>query len=136
METNYKAETFDLIKKSKGKYLWDCLNNRLYIPFKITNTGVKDGFVRSKGFKTHIDALAYDIENGQLKIIDELPTKKAVLVSVTFTTRLVVYDNTTESEIIGRALPRFSEKLVTELEENCTITDDTECPYEVGEMNV
>jgi hypothetical protein len=61
--------------------------------------------------------------------------KKAILVSVTFTTRLVVDDNTPDSEILGRALPRFSEKLVTELEENCTITDDTECPCTEAELS-
>lgn len=62
--------------------------------------------------------------------------KKAVLVTVTLTTRLVVDTNTPENEIIGRALPRFSEKLVTELDENCEIKDDIECPFEEGEMNM
>lgn len=123
------ASTKKYIENSKGKYLWDCEYNRLYIPNKITNTGLKDGFMKANGFKASVDGIAKKIEDGKLIVIDDLSQDGyiAKLVTIEFTTRVVVPVNATDEEIYSKALPRFSEKLVSEGLENITnIVDDVE----------
>jgi hypothetical protein len=123
------ASTKNYIQKSKGKYLWDCLYNRLYIPTKITNTGLKDGIMKAKGFKTSVDVIAKKIEDGRVIVIDDLSHDGfiAKLVTIELTTRVVVPVNATDDEIYSKALPRFSEKLVSDGHENITnIVDDVE----------
>ena len=59
--------------------------------------------------------------------------KKAKLVSVTLTTRVIVDENATENEIINAASVKLAEKAQNELHENITsddIIDDIECPYD------
>lgn len=56
--------------------------------------------------------------------------KVAKLVTITMTTRVIVDENASESDIIELASIRMSEKIQHEFNENLeSIVDDTECPY-------
>ena len=57
--------------------------------------------------------------------------KKAVLVTVTLITRVIVEDNLTDEEIVDKAKKGFQDKIDNdELNENLdSIVDDTECPF-------
>lgn len=60
---------------------------------------------------------------------------KAVLVSVSFITRVIVEDNATQEDIIDLARPRLFEKVQNELYANLeSIDDDTECPLSDTEL--
>jgi hypothetical protein len=70
------------------------------------------------------------------KQIENPPPMIAKLVTFTITTRVVVPQNATDEQICITAVPRLSEKIVTDLKENIEcIVDDIECPYETGEIN-
>lgn len=59
--------------------------------------------------------------------------KKAVLVSFSVVTRVIVDNNMTESDIIEMAAIKCSEKLSVEPCEHLSkIEDDLECPFEEG----
>ena len=65
-----------------------------------------------------------------IREIEYVPKMVAKLVVTTFVTRVVVPENATFDQIMSAALPRLSEKLVTEMSENVDdIIDDLECPY-------
>ena len=61
--------------------------------------------------------------------------KKAILVTATFTTRIIVDADTMtgeelKTEVLEAVAPRFEQKLFHELNENITkVVEDTECPY-------
>jgi hypothetical protein len=56
--------------------------------------------------------------------------KVAKLVTITMSTRVIVDENASESDIIELASIRMSEKIQHEFNENLeSIVDDTECPY-------
>ena len=56
---------------------------------------------------------------------------KAKLVTVNFTTRVIVEDNATEEEILVAAKLKVVDKVINELGENLEdILDDTVCPYD------
>jgi hypothetical protein len=56
--------------------------------------------------------------------------KVAKLVTITMSTRVIVDENASESDIIELASIRMSEKIQHEFNENLeSIEDDTECPY-------
>lgn len=57
--------------------------------------------------------------------------KVAKLVTITMSTRVIVDENASESDIIELASIRMSEKIQHEFNENLeSIVDDTECPYD------
>ena len=56
--------------------------------------------------------------------------KVAKLVTITMSTRVIVDENASESDIIELASIRMSEKIQYEFNENLeSIEDDIECPY-------
>jgi len=60
----------------------------------------------------------------------ENPTMVAKLVTFTLTTRVVVPKYATDEQICNAAIPRLSEQIVNELQENLDcVVDDLECPY-------
>lgn len=60
----------------------------------------------------------------------ENPPMVAKLVTFTLTTRVVVPQFATDEQICNAAIPRLSEKIVNELQENLDcVVDDLECPY-------
>lgn len=60
----------------------------------------------------------------------ENPPMVAKLVTFTLTTRVVVPQFSTDEQICNAAIPRLSEKIVNELQENLDcVVDDLECPY-------
>jgi hypothetical protein len=57
--------------------------------------------------------------------------KVAKLVTIQLTTRVVVDENADDETIIDETIPRFIDKILTEIEEyNPQIEDDTEVPYD------
>jgi hypothetical protein len=57
--------------------------------------------------------------------------KKAMLVRVSFMTRIVVEENATEEEVIEKAKEKFIEKINNELQENIEdVYEDEEVPYD------
>jgi hypothetical protein len=81
----------------------------------------------------------WDITNKKIRItmlnllikeLQSVPKLVAKLVVTTFVTRVIVPENATFDEIMSATLPRLSEQLITELNENVTdIIDDLEEPY-------
>jgi hypothetical protein len=60
--------------------------------------------------------------------------KVAKLVTVSFTTRVIVEDTASDEEIIEASRGKVAEKVINELQEHLeSIEDDTEMPYEEGE---
>lgn len=60
----------------------------------------------------------------------ENPPMVAKLVTFTLTTRVIVPKYATDEQICSAAIPRLSEKIVNELQENLDcVVDDLECPY-------
>jgi hypothetical protein len=56
--------------------------------------------------------------------------KVAKLVTITMTTRVIVDENASESDVIEQASIKMSEKIQHEFNENLeSICEDTECPY-------
>jgi hypothetical protein len=56
--------------------------------------------------------------------------KVAKLVAISLLTRVIVDENATEEEILGKAVPKFMEKVNEEIGEHLEyIVDDEECPY-------
>ena len=57
--------------------------------------------------------------------------KVAKLVTISFTTRVIVDENSTEDEIFAASYKGFQDKLDNrEVGDNCTeIAEDTECPF-------
>lgn len=61
--------------------------------------------------------------------------KVAKLVRVSLVTRVIVYENATEQEILELAIPKLSESLMDNPYESVDeIVDDTECPCNDGEQ--
>jgi hypothetical protein len=57
--------------------------------------------------------------------------KVAKLVTITMTTRVIVDENASESDVIEQASIKMSEKIQHEFNENLeSIYEDTECPYD------
>jgi hypothetical protein len=57
--------------------------------------------------------------------------KVAKLVTITMTTRVIVDENASESDVIEQASIKMSEKIQHEFNENLeSICEDTECPYD------
>jgi len=61
--------------------------------------------------------------------------KVAKLVRVSLVTRVIVYENATEQEILELAIPKLSESLMDNPYESVDeIVDDLECPYNEDEQ--
>lgn len=59
---------------------------------------------------------------------------RAILVTATFTTRVIVGDNADEQDAIAMAQIGFEQKVRQDLTAHVTeIVADTECPFEEGE---
>jgi hypothetical protein len=57
--------------------------------------------------------------------------KVAKLVTITMTTRVIVDENASESDVIEQASIKMSENIQHEFNENLeSICEDTECPYD------
>jgi hypothetical protein len=142
-----------LIKSGSDKWIcnairdsFDCWDNEIinYIPeFTIEHF---TELARKNKYKIPVKGCEnsgggwWDINNKKIRItmlnllIKELekpePVKVAKLVVTVFVTRVIVPENATFDEIMSATLPRLSEQLITELNENVSdIIDDLEEPY-------
>lgn len=115
----------------KGDYLKDNFSG---FCIKITNDGLKDGFIRGIGYKGKRNTILEMLENGTYSLIPTLVKngKIAKLVSVSLKTRVVVSENASDEEIMELAIPQLCLKLKEEgvFDNLENIEDDLICPYE------
>lgn len=86
----------------------------------------------SKGRKRRITFL-----NLLVKEMEYIPKLVAKLVVTTFVTKVIVPENATFDQIMTATLPRLSEQLITDLDQNIDdIINDLEMPYEQLTLNL
>lgn len=112
---------YDIIKNSKGKSIWDCEYNRLAISNPISNTGVKGGHVKCKGFSMPIDVFAQKIESGKYKIVDN-PFENWTVEKKDEIERILISLWAT----IGMDIPTNYENIVQDVYEDVCETADTQ----------